>query len=78
MAYIQKRRLDRSLTDNEENAFRAWTRMNFVARAFVDPLWHPVVRSECYAIDKEAGFVRCSVACYSGVEGDVPVEALVT
>ena len=45
----------RKLTDEEEREFRTWARNNHKAGGEVDPCWHPVVRNECYLIDREGG-----------------------
>jgi hypothetical protein len=41
----------RQLTPEEEAAFRQWARDNYPTGTPVNPLWHPVVRAECAAIN---------------------------
>ena len=42
--------LFRTLDAVEEQAFRQWARENFRRGDEVDPLWHPVVRDECFTM----------------------------
>ena len=45
----------RDLDAKEIDDFKQWARENHKAGDQVSPLWHPVVRNECYTMDKEAG-----------------------
>jgi len=45
--------LFRVLTGAEEQEFRDWARENHRPGQIVNPLWHPVVREECFRIDAE-------------------------
>lgn len=44
----------RQLTDKETADFQAWARENHQPGEAINPLWHPVVRDECDAIDHHA------------------------
>lgn len=41
----------RDLPPAEEQAFRQWAVDNYVKGQPVNPVWHPVVRDECYRIN---------------------------
>lgn len=43
----------RSLSDKEEEEFRAWARDNYVLGDPVPSTWHPVVVDECMSIIKK-------------------------
>jgi hypothetical protein len=45
--------LFRVLTGAEEHEFREWARETHKPGSIVNPLWHPVVRDECFKIDSE-------------------------
>lgn len=45
--------LFRVLTGAEEQEFRDWARETHRPGEIVNPLWHPVVREECFRIDAE-------------------------
>ena len=43
----------RTLTSEEEQAFRAWARDNYVPGTVIARIWHPVVQDECVEINAE-------------------------
>lgn len=44
----------RELDSDEENQFRKWARDNHKPGGEISSVWHPVVRNECYKMDREA------------------------
>ena len=44
----------RELDEKEEKKFRRWARDNHVSGDPIKPVWHPVVRNECFIIDNES------------------------
>lgn len=43
---------------SEETPFRQWARDTYKVGSVVNPLWHPVTRHECEAMNVEADRVR--------------------
>lgn len=43
----------RALDPDEERRFRQWARDNYKPGSYINPLWHPVVRSECNRMERE-------------------------
>jgi len=43
----------RTLTTEEEQAFRAWARANYEPLEEIRGIWHPVVQAECVQINVE-------------------------
>jgi hypothetical protein len=41
----------RELSLEEAAQFKKWARENYVPGSLINELWHPVVRSECHAIN---------------------------
>ena len=58
----------RTLTTEEEQAFRAWARSNYEPLDEIRGTWHPVVQAECVQINAEW---VARVEAYVPVRGDV-------
>ena len=58
----------RTLTTEEEQAFRAWARANYEPLDEIRGVWHPVVQAECVKINAEWS---ARVEAYVPVRGDV-------
>lgn len=44
----------RKLNEEEKSKFRSWARENYKPGDQIDPIWHPVIQSECVAMVDEA------------------------
>lgn len=53
--------LFRTLSTEEDIEFRQWARENFQPGGTINPLWHPVVRSECDRMNRLAANVASGV-----------------
>jgi hypothetical protein len=47
--------LFRNLSRQEVQDFRAWARANYTPLEKIPGVWHPVIQSECVAMNQEAG-----------------------
>ena len=45
----------RQLSKREESQFKQWARANYIPHTEINPVWHPVVQSECRRINEEIG-----------------------
>ncbi len=43
----------RQLTEHEKNRFKQWARANYIPHTEINPVWHPVVQTECHRINEE-------------------------
>lgn len=43
----------RQLTEHEKEKFRQWARANYIPHTEINPVWHPVVQTECRRINEE-------------------------
>ena len=49
--------LFRNLTPSELPEFRQWARDNYTPGEPINPIWHPVVATECRRMNEDAGLV---------------------
>jgi len=51
-------RMWKRLTEEEEAPYRKWAQDNFKPGSVINPLWHPVTRHECEAMNVETDRVQ--------------------
>jgi hypothetical protein len=56
-----------ALSPEQEQSFRQWARDNYVPFDPIKGIWHPVVQSECAAINQEVGEDISDKALTTGV-----------
>jgi len=52
---LTRQGLFRDLGADEGAEFRSWARTNYTPGERISPLWHPVIRAECEAMNAEGG-----------------------
>jgi len=50
-------KLFRSLDETEAAAFRAWARAHYQPGTPISGIWHPIVQTECTAMNTEAAAI---------------------
>ena len=56
--------LFKKLNTSEEQEFRKWARDNFKPGDEISPIWHPILRDECFIIEKESD---AAISCRSKI-----------